>query len=178
MGVRLGFADVLLSKLADVPPPLVPGRQDARIASPNWSHRLEPLRVVPVAFFHSRYPSPASAAPTRGGIPVEDAKASPRSGSQVSSDCDAARPVHARHPRKRTQRERLGINLLNRLGADLPGTAADQEVRSAYRQLLRAAHPDMHPEANAAERERQARAVRAIVSAWDVFQGRASGLDA
>ena len=62
MGARIGFADVLLSKLADVPPPVAVGERMARIASPAWVHRLEPLRVAPATIVHSRYASPASAA--------------------------------------------------------------------------------------------------------------------
>ena len=185
MGARLGFADVLLSKLADVPPPVVVGRPTARIASPSWVHRLEPLRVVPASFLHSRYPQSVSAAPAAGGIPVAAAQEPLRGGSQASSrgDRDGAPDPVARRKRSpagcrgsRTQRERLAIQLLNRLGANLGPRATDEEIRSAYRLLLRQWHPDMHPGATATERESHARTLRAIVRAWEVFQGRASHL--
>ncbi len=168
MGARLRFADVLLSKMADVPPPLVPGRPDARIASPGWVHRLEPLRVVPASLLHSRYPQPASAAPAAGGIPVGNAQAASRSGSRASVP-----PA-----RRRTRRETLAIDILNRLGAGLAPTATDADVRSAYRRLLRASHPDMHPHAGVAERESHASRLRTAVGAWQMFHGRASGLGA
>lgn len=166
MGARLGFADVLFSKLTDVPPPVARGGQEARIASPSWVHRLEPLRAVSATLLHSRYPQPASAAPAAGGIPVADAPAPWRGGSTARS---SLRPGCAA---SRTQRERLAIHLLNRLGATLTAAATDDEIRSAYRQLLRQSHPDMHPDASAADRDAHARKLRAIVRAWAVFQGR------
>src|SRR5436190_13495659 len=99
MGARIGFADVLCSKLADAPPPVAPGRQTApRIASPSWVHRLEPLRVISAPFVHLRYPHPASAAPAAGGIPVGDARKVMRGGS-------LARPG-------RPPREQIAIALL------------------------------------------------------------------
>jgi hypothetical protein len=177
MGARLGFADVLVSKLVDVPPPLVPDRPAPRIASPSWVHRLEPLRAVSASFFHARYPQLASAAPAAGGIPVENAPGPARGGSQASSGVGRNR----RHslpgrPAKRTQRQQIAIHLLNRLGATLTLAASDEEVRSAYRRLLRQSHPDMHPDATSRERDAHARKVRSIVRAWDVFQGRSSDL--
>ena len=159
MGARIGFADVLFSKLAVAPPPVVPGRPKARcIASPSWVHRLEPLRVFSAPFVHSRYSQPASAAPAAGGIPVVDPRKATRSGS-------LARP-------RRTPREQIGLALLNRLGANLTDAASDADVRRAYRHLVRATHPDLHPEDDAAGLERRARTLRAVIRAWDIFHGR------
>jgi hypothetical protein len=163
MGTGCGFADVLFSKLADVPPPAAPGRPvEPRIASPSWVHRLEPLRLVSVPFFHTRYPRSASAAPAAGGIPVVEAQRPPRGGSR-------ARP-------SRTPREQVAITLLNRLGAELPATATDAEVRTAYRHLIRATHPDLHPDGDAIGAERRARTLRAVIAAWGAFQGRAASV--
>jgi hypothetical protein len=159
MGARLGFADVLLSKLADVPPPVALGWQGRPIASPAWVHRLEPLRVVTAQVLHSRYPHPASAAPAAGGIPVGASSNSSRSGTR----------------RRRSQREQVGIALLNRLGSQLLPSATDDEVRRAYRQLVRAFHPDLHHGADAATLAAQGRKLRAAIRAWDVFQGRTNG---
>ena len=174
MGARLRFADVLLSKLTDVPPPAAPGRPDTRVASPCWVHRLEPLRVVPASFLHSRYVLPSSAASEAGGIPVETAQVPSRGGSRASSVAQPALDAPSRTTPMRSQRERLAIQLLARLGAPLTVSASDDEVRTAYRMLLRESHPDMHPDATASERDRHVTRLRAIVRAWALFQGRPS----
>jgi hypothetical protein len=159
MGARIGFADVLCSKLAEALPQAGSGRPMARrIASPSWVHRLEPLRVISAPFVHLRYPHPASAAPAAGGIPVVDVRKTPRGGS-------TARP-------RRCPREQIAISLLNRLGANLTDAATDADVRSAYRHLVRSTHPDLHREDDTVTRERRARILRAAIRAWDIFQGR------
>ena len=160
MGARVGFADVLFSKLADVPPSRVaPGRPaEPCIASPDWVHRLEPLRVVSTRFVHSRYTHRASAAPDAGGIPVVESQKTSRSGSRARLS--------------RSPREQVAITLLNRLGANLPPAATDADVRSAYRHLVRATHPDLNPGTDAAGLDAQADRLRAVIRAWDVFQGR------
>ncbi len=158
MGTRSGFADVLLSMLAGEPPPVAPGRQtERRIASPGWVHRLEPLRVARAHAFHQRYPQSVSAAPAAAGIPVGAAPEPPRGG-----------------PRWRTPRERVAIQLLNRLGANLTDAATDEDIRSAYRQLVRETHPDRHQDADSAALEAHARRLRAVIRAWGVFQGHAA----
>ena len=53
----------------------------------------------------------------------------------------------ARWRAARSPREQVAIALLNRLGANLTDAATDADVRSAYRHLVRATHPDLHPEA-------------------------------
>ena len=163
MGARLGFADVLFTKLTDVPPPVAPGRQsESRIASPSWVHRLEPLRVTAARVVHQRYPQLASAAPAAAGIPVAATQETSRGGSQACR-------------RPRSPREQLAIHLLNRLGAHLTVAATDEEVRSAYRQLVRDTHPDRHQDADSVTLDGHARRLRAIIRAWDVFQqGRAA----
>jgi hypothetical protein len=171
MGARLGFADVLLSKLADALPPVALGERATRIASPVWVHRLEPLRVAPAMVFHSRYVSPASAAPEAGGMPVEAVREPRRGGS--TAPLAGARPAPT--PRRtvvRSPRERLAIQLLNRLGARLTAAASDEEIRSAYRRLLRESHPDLHPTADASTIDEHTRKLRAVVRAWEVFEGR------
>ena len=160
MGARIGFADVLCSKLAEAPPQVASGWPTAsRIASPAWAHRLEPLRVFPAPFVHLRYPHPASAAPAAGGIPVDESRKFTRGGS-------VARP-------RRSPREHVAISLLNRLGANLTDAATDADVRSAYRHLVRATHPDLHRDGDALTRERRERQLRAVIRAWHIFQGRA-----
>jgi len=131
-----------------------------RIVSPSWVHRLEPLRVLSAPLVHLRYPHPASAAPAAGGIPVADSRRTTRGGS-------VARP-------RRSPREHVAISLLNRLGANLTDAATDADVRRAYRHLVRATHPDLHPDGDEATRERRARTLRAVIRAWDIFQGRSS----
>ncbi|HTV01002.1 MAG TPA: J domain-containing protein [Luteitalea sp.] len=174
MGARLGFADVLLSKLADVPPPpAAPGERMARIASPSWVHRLEPLRAASATVFHSRYAHPASAAPGVGGIPV-DATREPRRGGSTAPFEPVAPPVTPVRRAPRNPRERVGIELLNRLGANINGAASDEQIRSAYRRLLRESHPDMHPTADAHALDGHTRKLRAVVRAWEVFEGRAA----
>jgi hypothetical protein len=159
MGARIGFADVLCSKLAEALPHVVLCRPSApRIASPAWVHRLEPLRVLPAPFVHLRYPHPASAAPAAGGIPVAESRRTTRGGSAARS--------------RRSHREQVAISLLNRLGASLTDAATDGDVRSAYRRLVRATHPDLHQDGDAASRDRRARTLRAAIRAWDIFQGR------
>ncbi len=170
MGAWAGFADVLCAKLAGVPPPVARGGLDAlRIASPGWVHRLEPLHAVSARLLHSRYPSAASAAPRAGGIPVGNASPSSCGGSTAR----LPRPVV-----KRSAREQIALRLLNRLGASLSACSTDEDVRREYRRLLLASHPDVHPDATPAERDVHARKVRAIVHAWDVFQGRTRTADA
>ena len=174
MGARLGFADVLLSKLADVPPPPVaPGERMARIASPSWVHRLEPLRAASANVFHSRYAHPASAAPGVGGIPVADTQ-EPRRGGSTARLETAATPATPGRRAPRSPRERVGIELLNRLGANLTRAASDDQIRSAYRRLLRESHPDMHPTADAQALDGHTRKLRAVVRAWEVFEGHAA----
>jgi len=172
MGARLGFADVLTSKLVDVPPPAAPGLTASRIASPSWVLRLEPLCVASASVLHMRYPHTASAAPAAGGIPVETAPRVAYSGSQAST---APRPSSVTPPapaRPRTARERLAIQMLNGLGAGLDATATDADVRRAYRRLVRDTHPDRHQGAPSTL-EAQAQRLRAVIRAWDLFQGRA-----
>lgn len=167
MGARLGFADVLFAKLADAPPLVASGGlSESRIASPSWVHRLEPLRVAPVSVLHQRYPHRASAAPAAAGIPVEAASEPSRGVSSASSP----RRVLVR----RSPREQIAIRLLNRLGAQLSCTSTDEEIRSAYRRLVRESHPDRHHGADGATIESHASRLRAAISAWDVFQGRAA----
>lgn len=72
---------------------------------------------------------------------------------------------------RRSPREQVAIALLNRLGANLTDAATDADVRSAYRHLVRATHPDLHPEGDNLSRERRARTLRAVIRAWDIFQG-------
>jgi hypothetical protein len=169
MGARLGFADVLFAKLADAPPLVASGwRSEPRIASPSWVHRLEPLRVASAFVLHQRYPQPASAAPAAAGIPMEAAQGPSRSGSQAS--------LRTRLPVKRSPRELLAIDLLNRLGASLTAAATDDDVRSAYRQLVRESHPDRHQDADRVTLDGHARRLRAIIRAWEVFQGRESAV--
>jgi curved DNA-binding protein CbpA len=62
--------------------------------------------------------------------------------------------------------------MLNRLGATLSRTASDEDVRRAYRQLLRETHPDLHQDADATTLDRQSERLRAVIRAWDVFQQR------
>lgn len=165
MGARLGFADVLFAKLADAPPLVASGRLiESCIASPSWVHRLEPLRVASASVLHQRYPQPASAAPAAAGTPVEAAQGPSRSGAQASS--------RVRSRPQRSTREQLAIHLLNRLGASLTLTATDEEVRSAYRQLVRESHPDRHQGADRDTLDGHARRLRAIIRAWEVFHGR------
>lgn len=168
MGARLGFADVLLAKLADALPQAAPGWPgEPRITSPSWVHCLEPMRVASAFVLHQRYPQPASAAPAAAGIPMESTSESSRSGSPVP-------PRPERQAVCRSGRERLAIQLLNRLGASLSPTSTDEEVRSAYRQLIRDSHPDRHHGVGRATLDVHASRLRAVVQAWDVFQGRAS----
>ncbi|BCS35849.1 hypothetical protein TBR22_A50830 [Luteitalea sp. TBR-22] len=162
MGARLGFADVLLNKLADVPPPVVLGGREPSIVSPTWVHRLEPLRVVSAQVLSARYPHMATAAPAGQPRGEETASRPARGGS--SANLSAVRP--------RTARERLGISLLNRLGANLTDGASDEEIRSAYRRLVRESHPDRHQSADVASLEARARTLRAVIRAWDVYSGR------
>jgi hypothetical protein len=166
MGARLGFDDVLCAKLADAPPLVASGGLSApRISSPGWVHRLEPLRVASASVLHQRYPLPASAAPAAAGIPVEAAPGRSRSGSTASS---------ARVAVARTPREQLAIHLLNRLGARLTQASTNDEIRSAYRQLVRESHPDRHDGADRQTIDGHARRLRAVIRAWEVFQGRAA----
>jgi hypothetical protein len=158
MGAGAGFAEVLFSKLADAPPPVACGRRsEPRIASPPWVHRLEPLRVVTAQVLHSRYPQTASAAPAAGGIPMEAGPKPLRGGSRM-----------------RSPRERLAIQMLNRLGASLTLTASNEDIRGAYRQLVRESHPDRQHGVDAHTINRQAQRLRAVVGAWHAFQGRSS----
>lgn len=165
MGVRHGFADVLFSKLADAPPQAACGWPiEQRIASPGWAHRLEPLRVVTARVLHQRYLPPASAAPAASGIPMVDDGSNPaRGGSRAPSGATA---------RRRTPREQVAIRLLNRLGANLGASATDEDVRRAYRALVRDAHPDRHQGAGVEALDAHASRLRAVVRAWAVFQGR------
>jgi hypothetical protein len=162
MGARLGFADVLLSKLADVPPPVALGWREPSIVSPSWVHRLEPLRVVSAQVLQARYPHTATAAPA-GPARVEETASQPSRGGS-SAIPSPARP--------RTERERLGIALLNRLGASLDEAATDEQIRSAYRRLVRESHPDRHQASDPASLEARARTLRAVIRAWDVYSGR------
>ena len=57
-------------------------------------------------------------------------------------------------------------------GANLTDAATDADVRRAYRHLVRATHPDLHPEGDVVSRERRARTLRAAIRAWGIFQGR------
>jgi hypothetical protein len=167
MGARLGFADVLFAKLTDAPPLVASGRlSESCIASPSWVHRLEPLRVASASVLHQRYPQPASAAPAAAGIPVEAAQEPARSGSRASAGL--------RPPVQRSPREEVAIQLLNRLGASLTAAATDDDVRAAYRRLVRASHPDRHHGADSATLDGHTRRLRAIIRAWDIFQGRAA----
>ena len=177
MGARLGFADVLMTKLADVPPSAAPGLQVSRIASPSWVLRLEPLRVASASVLQLRYPHLASAAPAAAGIPVEPMPSVACGGSQATST-HASRPqsgAAGAAPRlavRRTRRERLAIQMLNRLGAGLADASTDEEVRRAYRQLVRASHPDCHQTDDPATLANHAQRLRIVISAWDLFQGR------
>lgn len=64
------------------------------------------------------------------------------------------------------------MQLLSRLGANLDASSTDDDVRRAYRRLVREFHPDRHhgeaPSAIAAHGQR----LRAVIRAWDLFQGR------
>jgi len=71
----------------------------------------------------------------------------------------------------RSPRERLAIQLMNRLGATLTLTASDEDIRGAYRQLVRESHPDLQQEADAETPDRQAHRLRAVIGAWQTFQG-------
>jgi hypothetical protein len=177
MGARLGFADVLLSKLSGAQPPVGPIRHEPRIASPSWLHRLDPLPVVSAPLLRQRYPQPVAVPPPASPVApapeqahVTRAATGPDSGS--SRQGCSRHPLHASPAAARTQRERLAIQLLNRLGAGLTPAATDEEVRSAYRQLVREAHPDRHPQADALAREGHTRRLRAVLRAWDLFQAR------
>ena len=57
-------------------------------------------------------------------------------------------------------------------GATVP-TLSAEDVRSAYRQLVRETHPDRHAGVDAATLAAHSRRLRAVVQAWDTFQGRA-----
>jgi hypothetical protein len=71
--------------------------------------------------------------------------------------------------------ELVAIHLLRRLGADdLGATSTPAEVRSAYRRLLRACHPDAHPQAREADRVVLNARLRAVVRAWEIFEGEAA----
>lgn len=175
MGARLGFADVLTAKLVDVPPSAAPGLSESRIASPSWVLRLEPLRVASASVLQMRYPYPASAAPAAGGIPMEPESTVARGGSQAPLPVtEAPAPPVVTAPRPlvpRTPRERIAIQLLNRLGAGLDATATDDDVRRAYRRLVRDSHPDAHQGETPVALEAHAQRLRAVIRAWDLFQG-------
>lgn len=74
----------------------------------------------------------------------------------------------------RSPREQLAIQLMNRLGATLPLTASDADIRDAYRQLVRESHPDLQHGGDAATRDRHTHRLRAVIGAWQAFQGSAS----
>jgi hypothetical protein len=118
--------------------------------------------VVSAQVLQARYPHTATAAPARPARVEEAAPVAARGGS--SANLPPARP--------RSPRELLGISLLNRLGADLGPAATDDEIRSAYRRLVRETHPDLHQGADQATLAARVGTLRAVIRAWDVYSGR------
>jgi len=162
MGTPGGFADVLQAKLGDVPPSLACPPAAPHIVSPPWVHRLEPLPVTLADAVRQCYSRGATAAPRTGQPTPSSSHSGSRSGSQA-----AFLPA----PR-RSARERMAVSMLNRLGATLDGQASDGDIRAAYCALVRRSHPDRHPDASPTERRALEADLRAVVSAWQVFQDR------
>jgi len=71
---------------------------------------------------------------------------------------------------RRSARERIAIQLLNRLGASIAAGASDADVRSAYRQLVFETHPDRHVARDTRTSDDRTRRFRAVVHAWQMFQ--------
>lgn len=106
-------------------------------------------------------PRPTDAA---AGVPWFEAIA------QVRNDVPPARGTAAP---TRTPAELAAIQLLRRLGApSLSPRSSDPEIRSAWRQLLRACHPDAHPEAREADRVVLNARLRAVIRARDILESR------
>lgn len=104
---------------------------------------------------------------------MESAPEPLRSGSPVPPPPPGRPTASVRRTVHRSRREQIAIQCLNRLGATLDATATDEDVRSAYRQLVRETHPDRHAGVDAATLAAHSRRLRAVVQAWDTFQGRA-----
>ena len=138
MGARIGFADVLCSKLADAPPPVAPGRQTApRIASPSWVHRLEPLRVISAPFVHRAIRNRRLQRLRRAGSrwPIH---ARPRAVARwrarpLAARADRHRPSEPsrRQPDRRRNRRRRTQRLPAPRARDPPGPASGRRRRQS-----------------------------------------------
>lgn len=160
------FAEVLVAKLTAVPPQPRQSRSAVPVLAPAWVLELGPLQAS--AIWHPRgyrVVTTSPAEPPAPAVPVVEPTPAP-----VAVPIAPIRPAARGACVVRNPRERSAIHMLNALGADLHAAATDDEVRSAYRRLVRETHPDRHTLADAVTREGHARRLRAIVAAWRAFE--------
>jgi hypothetical protein len=180
MSASRSFIDVLVGKLTAYVD--ASSRPAPTIQTPSWVASLNPVPMAAAGAANRAYacqalPGDAPSTPP-GATPWSEAAgmarvAHARAATHVSSSTRAVAP-------SRTAIERTAIRLLRRLGAgEISEVSSDAEIRSSYRRLLRACHPDTHPGASEADRAALTARLRAVIRAWSVFErGCASMADA
>lgn len=86
-------------------------------------------------------------------------------------------PRPARRGRRLTARQQAALETLRRHGASIDGDYERTELKSAFRELARGLHPDMHPHASDEEREWLAGAFREAREAYVALLGDSVGQD-
>lgn len=82
-----------------------------------------------------------------------------------------------RRRRRLTARQRAALETLRRHGASIDDAYERAELKSAFRELARGLHPDMHPHASAEDREWLAGAFREARDAYAALLAHCGGRD-
>ena len=173
------FIDVLVGKLTAYVD--APSRPAPSILTPSWVASLAAVpsthRFVSHAYAVQACRDPLGAATScepPAEPPVDEKADAP---ADTTARTLRATPTARRATpgmRSRTPAERTAIELLRRLGAtSLTSGATDEEIRRAWRTLLRACHPDAHPHAGDADRAVLNARLRAVLRARDILDPRA-----
>jgi hypothetical protein len=172
MRASRSFLDVLAGKLTAYVD--ASSRPAPSVQTPWWAQTLTAPPSSSAAAAARAYGAHAPASQRPAGQPWHEVIRQRQAAAPEDhrAAAEAARPAA---PVARRPAELVAIHLLRRLGADdLGATSTPAEVRSAYRRLLRACHPDAHPQAREADRVVLNARLRAVVRAWEIFEGEAA----
>lgn len=183
MSASRSFIDVLVGKLTAYVD--ASSRPAPSVQTPPWIGSLETLPAtagVVSRAYTGRWSPDIQRGVNATGMPHAVTSAAEQHPSahawfhavgRQASGIDTAPRLEPSEVADRTPAEITAIELLRRLGApELHRRSSDDDLRSAWRRLLRECHPDAHPHVREAERIVLTAKLRAVIRARDILDAR------